>query len=633
MSIFINSGFIYTNIYAQIETTEVSDSTENELSDEVGREYAPAFSYFISSFLPTLHENIFVDTNFYLPYNEDITLYSHNLYARMNCFGQAGFAMNFNAEQKHGFTYKSLPYTDYLRTMENWKLYDVESVYANLSYHFTNGKENHFAIDYAQKIYQNLSLNVSMQSVVGTGRYVRQAVRDVNMGINLNYFTLNKRYGFSAYYILNYFKLQENGGLTDDGYFESKDTGRSTSQIPVRFANASNRLFTNEFLFRHYIALSNSKNLDSNRWGGGYFVHDLGLSTHYNRFTDNEIHEQYFDHIYLDSSQTNDFCRDMEFSTRLFWSSYQPDDTFSNKKNFIHFAAGAEYSFCQVKDTSYIYRTHLLTPLANLHIKLFNTLNINAKALFTVTGYNAGDITLEGNLSFDIQRKERTKHRLRAGVSFYNHTPDYFYTHLITNYFQWDNPSLKKAQTLHADFSWLYKNFEIGIHYFGLMNHTYLNINSLPEQLTQYTNVYQLSIALPFYIKGFGLQTQAYLQYADNEIIRIPYFAGRQIVYYGFHLFKKALYLQFGFDFTYNTDYYANAYNPVLQQFYLQNDKKIGNYGYLDFYLQAKIGRFTAKAKMTHLWGGLFGKHYFLIPHYPAHDIGFSVGIEWRFYD
>ena len=124
-----------------------------------------------------------------------------------------------------------------------------------------------------------------------------------------------------------------------------------------------------------------------------------------------------------------------------------------------------------------------------------------------------------------------------------------------------------------------------------------------------------------------------YLQYSDNKELQIPTFATKQTLYYGFNLFKKNMYLMLGLDFLYNTAYYANAYNPALQQFYIQSDTKIGNYGYLDVFLKAKIDRFLIQAKLTHCWAGLFGNIYYLTPHYPNKGMGFSIGLSWRFHD
>jgi hypothetical protein len=203
---------------------------------------------------------------------------------------------------------------------------------------------------------------------------------------------------------------------------------------------------------------------------------------------------------------------------------------------------------------------------------------------------------------------------------------------LAANNFFWKN-ELKKQQTLFLGVEWNHKQYSLGLNYYTLHNYTLLDANSLPMQLTDFANVYQFTAYIPFHYKGFGFNTNIYVQYTGHAAVRIPKFVGRQSVYYGFFLFKKALYLQSGFDFLYNTAYYANAYNPALQQFQLQNTKEIGNYGYLDFYLRAKINRFVLSAKLTHFWAGLLRKTYYFVPHYPARDFGFAFGISWRFYD
>ena len=146
-------------------------------------------------------------------------------------------------------------------------------------------------------------------------------------------------------------------------------------------------------------------------------------------------------------------------------------------------------------------------------------------------------------------------------------------------------------------------------------------------------NVYQFAAYIPFHIKGFGIHSNIYAQFADNEKVNIPFFVTRQTVYYGFFMFKKALYFQVGVDFLYNTAYYANAYNPVLQQFHLQNEKEIGNYPYLDFFIRIKLNRFQFSVKGTHLLAGALGYNYYLVPHYPAKNRGFALGILWHFYD
>lgn len=621
------------NVQGQTDLeTEHADSARNVMGEEGGKNYAPAYYFYINSLFPSTVEQTLVDTSVFYPYNEDISLFSRNLYATLGVFGQANFSMNFFLDKKHGFNYKTLPYNTYLRTIENWRFYALDEVYTHLQYNFANGKEHHFSVEHAQQITENLHFGLALESVIAEGRYVRQKMRDVNVGGTLRYKLPSGRYGFNAYYYLNFINPQENGGLVDDADF--KKDSLSPSSINMRFSasQASNKLFQNTFFFRQYLSLSgkaDSSNIVKNK--AGYLVHDLEFSSSKNVFSARNMDPAYFD-ILFDSAVTHDQTKYLNVRNSLFWSTYMPEDTFPDKRNFIRFAAGMMYDFHQFKDTLYRFRDNQLTPVGVLYVKLFNRLHINANALVTLNGYNAGDITVEGELGLDFFSKKKSKHQLVANVGFYNSSPDYFFSHLIANNYQWMN-DLKKQQTITLGVKWKHQNYSVGVNYYTLNNYTLLDETSRPMQIGNFVNVYQLAAYIPFHFKGFGFTSNVYLQYPDDEDIQIPVFAARQTVYYGFPLFKKALYLQLGLDFLYNTAYYADAYNPVLQQFYLQDDTEIGNYGYMDFYLRAKIGRFQLQFKLTHFWAGAFGKVYYLVPHYPTKDLGFALGIAWRFHD
>jgi hypothetical protein len=59
----------------------------------------------------------------------------------------------------------------------------------------------------------------------------------------------------------------------------------------------------------------------------------------------------------------------------------------------------------------------------------------------------------------------------------------------------------------------------------------------------------------------------------------------RNTIYYT-NYFLKALFLQTGITLNYFTKYFANDYNPVIGEFFIQDKKEIGNYPNLDFFYQ-----------------------------------------------
>ena len=622
-----------------------TDSTKFAMDTEEGVNYTSTYYYHIHSLLPTTPKRLFADTSIFNFYNQDISLHSRNLYAHLGIFGQAQFPMNFAFERLHGFAYKTLPYPSYLRTIENWKMYYPDKTYTYIEWDFISGSEHHFSAANAQKITDDLNFGLSLETVYAKEYYVRQRVRDVNLGITFDYLMPSRRYGFDAYYICNFMDLNENGGIVDDMLFE-QDSTNNPLNINVQLNKANNTVFQNTFFFRHFLALSGSDTMGMAKKGIGFLVHNLQLNTSKTHFIDQQLDTNLYDAFYFNRKATSDSAKHYLLRNSIMWTNYMPNDTMPDKANYLHIAAGVLYDFIQVNvlqdfvpvnDSTLTgkmkpFVNNQLTPFGRVHTQLFNRLQIDASLFFTLNGYNAGDLTLNGKAELDISKKENQKHEIAFNLGLYNYSPDYFFTHLLTNNYFWNN-DLKKQQTLFLGAEWKRKTYSLSLNYYSLHNHTLLDTNSLPMQLSDFANVYQFAAYLPFHYKGFGFNTNVYLQYTDNEDIRIPLFVGRQSVYYGFFLFKKALYLQSGFDFLYNTAYYANAYNPVLQQFHLQDTKEIGNYGYLDFYLRGKINRFVISAKLTHFLAGLFGKNYYLVPHYPARNFGFAVGVWWRFYD
>jgi hypothetical protein len=65
------------------------------MSEEGGKNYAPAYYFHIHSLFPAAIVQTLTDTAVFYPYNEDISLYSKNLYATIDqslCFWIVGFA-------------------------------------------------------------------------------------------------------------------------------------------------------------------------------------------------------------------------------------------------------------------------------------------------------------------------------------------------------------------------------------------------------------------------------------------------------------------------------------------------------------------------------------------------------------
>jgi hypothetical protein len=72
---------------------------------------------------------------------------------------------------------------------------------------------------------------------------------------------------------------------------------------------------------------------------------------------------------------------------------------------------------------------------------------------------------------------------------------------------------------------------------------------------------------------------------------------------------------------------------PASRMFYLQDEKKIGNYVYIDAFINLMVKRFRIYVKYQHLNSLWTQPRYYMVPHYPMQEAAFKFGMSWSFYD
>ena len=91
----------------------------------------------------------------------------------------------------------------------------------------------------------------------------------------------------------------------------------------------------------------------------------------------------------------------------------------------------------------------------------------------------------------------------------------------------------------------------------------------------------------------------------------------------------KVLDVQLGVDCDYYTKYKSVAYQPATMSFYNQNEVEIGNYPFMNAYINMKLSKARFYVMMSHVNQGLFGNNnYFSMPHYPLNPRKFQVGVS-----
>ena len=89
--------------------------------------------------------------------------------------------------------------------------------------------------------------------------------------------------------------------------------------------------------------------------------------------------------------------------------------------------------------------------------------------------------------------------------------------------------------------------------------------------------------------------------------------------------------MQTGLSAWINGSFYADAYNPALQVFFMQRNIKTGGFVYPTAFVRAQIKRAIVFAELMNFTAGLTKVNYWQIPGYPLLDRSFRFGVTWTF--
>ena len=209
------------------------------------------------------------------------------------------------------------------------------------------------------------------------------------------------------------------------------------------------------------------------------------------------------------------------------------------------------------------------------------------------------------------------------------------------NHFEWNNNFATPSSDLLKG-SLIYKNKVLRVEPFAavtnVVNNIYYDYDQRPAQASGAAQILNFGLNFDISIgkKIFWENEATYTQVTGDEeavnSLRIPELFINSKLYYGAYWFDEKLYMTFGLDANYKSDLYAPAYNPVLQQFYLQDDFLIPSYLLINAFVELQIVHVSIFLKMEHL-NQPPNNGYFTHPMYPGQRRIFDLGVRWMFFN
>jgi hypothetical protein len=521
------------------------------------------------------------------------------------------------------------------RRLEDVNYFNVPTPLTELMYKtaFQQGQllESFFTVNTSRRF----NFSIGYKGLRSIGKYQHILTSTGNFEFTTNYRTENNRYHIRGHVVMQDVMQEENGGLLDED-LEKFESGNPNfidrSVFDPLFENAFGEIREKRFHIEHYYNLVQKKDsVSSNFLRIGNRITFVDKFYKYVQTSANGVFGDAFSNDIEDRSELEDFYaeanvefvnndlgrlkthvayRDFNYGYDALVSINGVDITNRLKGNVI--SVGAEYE--------------------NRIGKFF----IRGKAGLNVSGNFDGNF-IDAKASFKIKENVEAV----GGININSKAPNYntlLYQSGYINY-NWQN-NFNNIQTKQLSFKlnsdkWFNAEFD----YNTINNYVYFITDEedglvMPEQTSNTINYLRIKLNKEVKFGKFALDnTFRYQKVLDGEgLLNVPEYITRNTLYYSNHFFNKALYLQTGVSFNYFAEYYMDAYDPVLGEFYVQNQTEIGGFPRLDFFINAKVRQTRIYLKAEHFNSSFTGYNYYSAPNYPYRDFVVRFGLVWNFF-
>lgn len=568
----------------------------------------------------------------------------------------------------------------WLPALGKHKFYNSRIPMTLLSYNTGGGKES--AQDRLRGIFSG---NVNRQIEVGAnfdyiyskGSYANQAMKSISWGAFGSY--MGDHYELQAFFNAWNSLNKENGGITDDLYITDPaelQGGLSTIEshsIPTRLTAAHTRVTGAEVMLNNKYKMGYWRSLppDSITAPDGTlqpdtiekrefipvsavtWTFDYRKGRHMFRNDNAEEGADFWQNRYLSLGQTLDNTRYYSVSNTVGLSLIEGFHRYAKfgltafiTHELRHYTQTAD-SVTHPRNPGVVNPSLTPYPLAEqlpgtasenfvraggeLSKTRGSLLRYDAFAQLGILGRALGEVELRGNVSTHIPLLGDTL-TVSARGEFVNEAAPYLLNNYVSNHFIWHNDFGKTRRTgLGGHLSFPKSRTRLGFNLQNVQNLIYFDSLACPAQHGSNIQVVSASLEQNFRLGILNWENKLVWQRSsDKAILPLPELAVYSNLYL---LFRVAtLKVQMGVDCDWYSKYYAYAYQPATASFYLQDKVKVGNYPFMNVYVNMKLSKARFYLLFSHInQGSIGGDSYFALPHYPMNPRRFQLGVSVDF--
>lgn len=550
-------------------------------------------------------------------------------------------------------------------SISNTKFYNTRIPMTLLSYNFGGGKEigqDRFSTIFSGNASSRLQFGALIDYIYSKGSYEDQAAKDLNWGFSASY--IGEHYEFQGAF--SHFNLvtKENGGIEDDLYItdpavvQGGNTSVNAKQIPTNLTDAHNRVKGTDLWLnnRYKMGFWREEQVDDSTVTRTLVpvtsvIWTLRYREGKHSFRNDNATQN------LEFWPTTYFNPMMTYDLQKYWS-VKNTVGISLLEGFNRWAKASLTGFVTHEIRGYSMESigrkpvgaqiEAMTPLPEIDVptnekqnllwvggrltkQQGRIINYDATAEIGLVGQAAGEIKIDGELTTRIPLLGDTV-PVRAFGHFSNLSAPWLMQHFTSNHYMWENNfsktrSLRLGGEINVPWTHTYFNFAVE----NVQNQIYFNENAMPTQYGGSVQIVSATLRQNFHFGPFHwLNRITWQKSADQTVIPLPQLVVASNAYLQFKI--ATLHVQFGLNGTYYTKYKSVDFQPATMAFYNQQTVDIGNYPFVDVYLNLKLSKTRFYIMMSHVNQGLFGgTNWFSMPHYPMNPRRLQMGLSIDF--
>ncbi|WP_396155227.1 putative porin [Flavobacterium sp.] len=487
---------------------------------------------------------------------------------------------------------------------------------------------------------ERFNISIAYKGLRSLGKYINQLSSTGNFRFTSSYNTLNKRYYLNLHFTGQDFLNGENGGITTVEDFENGDDAfANRARLEVFLKDAKSFMKSKRIFFDHNFRI-NGKKGNNNLFITHQFNYENKLFEYNQKTVQSTVGNAIIDRFgdsYV-SSNINDQIR----YNRMY-----------NKVGAIYENAtlGKFQFFAEDFRYNYYYNRILILDSGVIPSALNDEINtVGGQYDYRKNKWNgtfsySNSISNQPMSNFDakLNYKLNDKNEFVFQYQMINKIPDQIYNLHQSSFidYNWFN-DFKNEKINNIEATAKTQWFDASLQVSSIRDHLYFSNDATdplqqiisPKQYDKTINYLSVKVSREFKWWKLALDNTVLYQQVDQEeaILNVPQFVTRNSLYFTNYFFKKALYLQTGFVFNYFTKYYINDYNPVTVEAFVQNERKVGDFPMIDFFVNARIRQTRIFFKLEHLNSRITGNNFYTAPNYPYRDFMIRFGLVWNFF-